>query len=191
MFTGIIEAIGVVRKRENKGSNIHFWVESPFFNELKIDQSVAHDGVCLTIDALDAPLYRVTAINETLEKTNLSSWNPGKRVNLERGMILGSRLDGHLVQGHVDTTGICLSLKEEDGSWVYTFEYPEKFRRLIIEKGSICMNGTSLTAFNLEENRFSVAIIPYTYNYTNINELSPDSKVNLEFDLVGKYVNKN
>jgi riboflavin synthase len=190
MFTGIIEAIGVVRKRENKESNIHFWVESHFFNELKIDQSVAHDGVCLTIDALEAPLYRVTAINETLEKTNLSSWNPGKRVNLERGMILGSRLDGHLVQGHVDTTGTCLSVKEEDGSWVYTFEYPEKFRRLIIEKGSICMNGISLTAFNLEENRFSVAIIPYTYNYTNINELAANSKVNLEFDLVGKYLRR-
>ena len=190
MFTGIIEAIGVVRKRENKGSNIHFWVESPFFNELKIDQSVAHDGVCLTIDALEAPLYRVTAINETLEKTNLSSWNAGKKVNLERGMILGSRLDGHLVQGHADATGTCLSVKEEDGSWVYTFEYPEKFRRLIIEKGSICMNGTSLTAFNLQENRFSVAIIPYTYNYTNINELEANSRVNLEFDLVGKYVER-
>lgn len=190
MFTGIIETIGVVRKRENKGSNIHFWVESPFFDELKIDQSVAHDGVCLTIDAIEAPLYRVTAINETLEKTNLSSWNPGKRVNLERGMILGSRLDGHLVQGHVDTTGTCLTVKEEDGSWVYTFEYPEKFRRLIIEKGSICMNGTSLTAFNLEENRFSVAIIPYTYNSTNINELATNSRVNLEFDLVGKYVER-
>lgn len=190
MFTGIIETIGVVRKRENKGSNIHFWVESPFFNELKIDQSVAHDGVCLTIDALEAPLYRVTAINETVEKTNLSSWNPGKRVNLERGMILGSRLDGHLVQGHVDTTGTCLTVKEEDGSWVYTFEYPEKFRRLIIEKGSVCMNGTSLTAFNLEENRFSVAIIPYTYNSTNINELAANSRVNLEFDLVGKYLIK-
>lgn len=188
MFTGIIETIGVVRKRENKGSNIHFWVESPFFDELKIDQSVAHDGVCLTIDAIEAPLYRVTAINETLEKTNLNSWNLGKRVNLERGMILGSRLDGHLVQGHVDTTGTCLTVKEEDGSWVYTFEYPEKFRRLIIEKGSICINGTSLTAFNLEDNRFSVAIIPYTYNCTNINKLATNSRVNLEFDLVGKYL---
>jgi len=190
MFTGIIEAIGTVKKIETKGTNIHFWVESPFFPELKIDQSVAHDGVCLTIDAIEGQLYRVTAIKETLEKTNLSHWNINKKVNLERGMILGSRLDGHLVQGHVDCTGTCINVKEEDGSWLYTIEYPEKFRILIIEKGSICMNGTSLTAFNLIANNFSVAIIPYTYNATNINELAPNSVVNLEFDLVGKYVTR-
>lgn len=190
MFTGIIEAIGIVKKIEASGTNIHFWVESPFFSELKIDQSVAHDGVCLTIDATEGLLYRVTAIKETLEKTNLNHWKINKKVNLERAMILGSRLDGHLVQGHVDCTGTCLSVKEEGGSWLYTIEYPENYRRLIIEKGSICMNGTSLTAFSLTENRFSVAIIPYTYNFTNINGLAPNTIVNLEFDLVGKYVTR-
>jgi riboflavin synthase len=190
MFTGIIEAIGSVKKIEPSGTNIHFWIESPFFHELKIDQSVAHDGVCLTIDAKEGDLYRVTAIKETLEKTNLKHWKINKKVNLERGMILGARLDGHLVQGHIDCTGTCLSAKEEGGSWLYTIEYPENFRRLIIEKGSICMNGTSLTAFNITEKTFSVAIIPYTYNYTNINELGPNNIVNLEFDLVGKYVTK-
>ena len=190
MFTGIIEAIGTVKKIEPNGTNVHFWIESPFFHELKIDQSVAHDGVCLTIDAMKTPLYRVTAIKETLEKTNLGQWNIDKKVNLERAMILGARLDGHLVQGHVDCTGRCISVIEEGGSWLYTIEYPEKFRRLIIEKGSICMNGTSLTAFNITERTFSVAIIPYTYNFTNINELAPNTVVNLEFDLVGKYVTK-
>lgn len=188
MFTGIIEAIGTVKNIEPNGTNIHFWVESPFFHELKIDQSVAHDGVCLTIDAIEAPLYRVTAIKETLEKTNLGQWNINKKVNLERGMILGARLDGHLVQGHVDCTGTFISITEEGGSWLYTIGYPEKFRRLIIEKGSICMNGTSLTAFNITDRTFCVAIIPYTYNFTNINELGPNTVVNLEFDLVGKYV---
>jgi len=190
MFTGIIEAIGTVKKIETSGTNIHFWVEAAFFSELKIDQSVAHDGVCLTIDATEGQLYRVTAIKETLEKTNLSHWSINKNVNLERAMILGSRLDGHLVQGHVDCTGTCIAIKEEEGSWFYTIEYPENFRRLIIEKGSICMNGTSLTAFNLVGNKFSVAIIPYTYNFTNINELTPNSVVNLEFDLVGKYITR-
>jgi riboflavin synthase len=190
MFTGIIEAIGIVKKIEPSGTNIHFWVESPFFHELKIDQSVAHDGVCLTIDATEGDIYRVTAIKETLEKTNLNRWKINKKVNLERGMILGARLDGHLVQGHVDCTGTCISVTEEGGSWLYTIEYPEKFRRLIIEKGSICMNGTSLTAFNITKRTFSVAIIHYTYNFTNINELGPNNIVNLEFDLVGKYVTK-
>ena len=190
MFTGIIEAIGTVKNIEPSGTNIHFWIESPFFHELKIDQSVAHDGVCLTIDATEGHLYRVTAIKETLEKTNLSLWNINKKVNLERGMILGARLDGHLVQGHVDCTGTCIDVKEEGGSWLYTIEYPENFRRLIIEKGSICMNGTSLTAFNITDKSFSVAIIPYTYNFTNINQLTPKTVVNLEFDLVGKYVTK-
>jgi riboflavin synthase len=188
MFTGIIEAIGTVKKIEPNGTNVHFWIESPFFHELKIDQSVAHDGVCLTIDATEGDNYRVTAIKETLEKTNLNHWKINKKVNLERGMILGARLDGHLVQGHVDCTGTCLYVKEEGGSWLYTIEFPENFNRLIIEKGSICMNGTSLTAFNITDKTFSVAIIPYTYNYTNINELTPNTVVNLEFDLVGKYM---
>jgi len=190
MFTGIIEALGTIKRTEMEGSNMHFWVEAPFFNELKIDQSVAHDGVCLTIDAMESPLYRVTAIKETLSKTTLVGWTIGKKVNLERAMILGSRLDGHLVQGHVDYTGRCIEVEVKEGSWKYTVEYPEQFRRLIIEKGSICVNGTSLTAFDLKENKFSVAIIPYTYNNTNINELEKNSEVNLEFDLVGKYVVK-
>ncbi len=188
MFTGIIEALGTIKRTEIEGSNMHFWVEAPFFNELKIDQSVAHDGVCLTIDTMELPFYRVTAIKETLSKTTLGSWTIGKKVNLERAMILGSRLDGHLVQGHVDCTGRCIGVEVGEGSWKYTVEYPEQFRRLIIEKGSICVNGTSLTAFDLKENTFSVAIIPYTYNNTNINELEENSVVNLEFDLVGKYV---
>jgi len=188
MFTGIIEAIGIVKKIEPSGTNVHFWIESPFFHELKIDQSVAHDGVCLTIDATEGDIYRVTAIKETLEKTNLNHWTINKKINLERGMILGARLDGHLVQGHVDCTGTCMDVKEEGGSWLYTIEDPEKFKRLIIEKGSICMNGTSLTAFNITHRTFSVGIIPYTYNFTNINELNRNTVVNLEFDLVGKYV---
>jgi len=191
MFTGIIEAIGTVKKIEPSGTNVHFWIEAPFFHELKIDQSVAHDGVCLTIDSTEGELYRVTAIKETLKKTNLNHWKINKKINLERGMILGARLDGHLVQGHVDCTGTCLSVKEEGGSWLYTIEFPENFNRLIIEKGSICMNGTSLTAFDITENTFSVAIIPYTYNFTNINELGKNSMVNLEFDLVGKYIAKS
>jgi len=190
MFTGIIEQLGTIKEIQQEGSNIHFWVESPLFSELKIDQSLAHDGVCLTIDALKAPLHRVTAIQETLEKTNLGLWKVGKQVNLERAMILGARLDGHLVQGHIDSTGICIDVLEQDGSWKYRFEFDEKFSRLIIEKGSICVNGKSLTAFDVRDNQFSVAIIPYTYNHTNINLLQKNSKVNLEFDIVGKYVNK-
>ena len=190
MFTGIIEHIGTIKEIQQEGSNIHFWVESPLFSELKIDQSLAHDGVCLTIDALEAPLHRVTAIQETLEKTNLGLWQVGKQVNLERAMILGTRLDGHLVQGHIDGTGTCFDVVEQDGSWKYTFEFDEKFSRLIIEKGSICINGTSLTAFDILDNQFSVAIIPYTYNHTNISQLQKNSKVNLEFDIVGKYVTK-
>ena len=190
MFTGIIEAQGKIREVQQEGSNIHFWVESPLFHELKIDQSLAHDGVCLTIDALNSPMHRVTAVKETLEKTNLSLWQVGKTVNLERAMILGARLDGHLVQGHVDSTGTCTEIIEQDGSWKYTFEYDEKFSRLVIEKGSICVNGTSLTAFDVAKNTFSVAIIPYTYNNTNISQLKENSKVNLEFDIVGKYVIK-
>jgi riboflavin synthase len=191
MFTGIIEAIGIVKKIEPSGTNVQFWIESPFFHELKIDQSVAHDGVCLTIDAKEGDLYRLTAIKETLEKTNLNNWKINKKVNLERGMILGARLDGHLVQGHVDCTGTCIDVKEEGGSWLYTIEFPENFNRLIIEKGSICMNGTSLTAFDITENTFSVAIIPYTYKFTNINEIASNTVVNLEFDLVGKYITKS
>ena len=190
MFTGIIEALGTIREIQEDGSNILFWVESPLFNELKIDQSLAHDGVCLTIDALNSPSHRVTAIRETLEKTNLSQWQVGKTVNLERAMILGARLDGHLVQGHVDSTGICTDILDQDGSWKYTFSFDEQFSRLIIEKGSICVNGISLTAFEVSNTQFSVAIIPYTYNHTNINQLQKNSKVNLEFDIVGKYVSR-
>ncbi len=158
MFTGIIEALGTIKEIQQEEGNIHFWVESPFCHELKIDQSLAHDGVCLTIDALNAPLHRVTAVKETLDKTNLGSWQVGQRVNLERAMILGSRLDGHLVQGHVDSTGTCIDIHDEGGSWKYTFSFDEKFRRLLIEKGSICVNGTSLTAFDVTTNRFSASL---------------------------------
>lgn len=191
MFTGIIEALGTIRDTQQEGSNIHYWVESPLSHELKVDQSLAHDGVCLTIDVLNAPMHRVTAVRETLEKTNLVTWQIGQTVNLERAMILGARLDGHLVQGHVDSTGTCLEIIEQGGSWKYTFEFEQKFSRLIIEKGSICVNGISLTAFDVTNSTFSVAIIPYTYNHTNINQLQKNSKVNLEFDIVGKYVLRN
>lgn len=190
MFTGIIETMGVIRDLQFKEGNMEAWIESPFNQELKIDQSVAHDGVCLTVDTMQDNHYRITAIQETLGKTNLGQWFIGKKINLERAMKLGDRLDGHIVQGHVDGIGICRSVTEESGSWKFTFSYPEQFKNLIIEKGSICVNGISLTAFGLEENRFSVAIIPYTYEHTNIADVKAEDTVNLEFDLIGKYIQR-
>lgn len=190
MFTGIVEALGKIVAINQADKNLQAWVEAPFFNEIKLDQSIAHDGVCLTVDGFDQSLYRITAVKETLDKTNLKNWSVGQTINLERAMKLGDRLDGHLVQGHVDTTGNCVELSENGGSWLYTFSYPEKFMPLIIEKGSICLNGISLTAFNLEENRFSVTIIPYTFEYTNVSSLQTGTEVNLEFDLVGKYIQR-
>ncbi len=190
MFTGIIEATGKITSINKVDQNLQAWVESPFLAEIKLDQSIAHDGVCLTVDGINHSQYRITAVKETLEKTNLKYWSAGQTINLERAMKLGDRLDGHLVQGHVDTTGTCLEVSETGGSWLYTFSYPEKFMPLIIEKGSICLNGISLTAFNLHENRFSVTIIPYTYENTNISSLHAGNEVNLEFDILGKYIQR-
>jgi len=191
MFTGIIEAVGTVTEVIEAGSNRSFWIKSAISSELKIDQSVAHDGVCLTVDELKEDQHRVTAVKETLSKTNLVSWVPARLINLERSMLMNGRLDGHLVQGHVDTTGTCTAIKEEAGSWLFTFSFPEEFANLLVEKGSASVNGTSLTVFNVQRSSFSVAIIPYTYEHTNIHQLQRGAPVNLEFDIIGKYVLRN
>jgi riboflavin synthase len=190
MFTGIVETMGIVRSVSASGTNISFRIESDLAPSLKVDQSLSHDGVCLTVESVDGRIHQVTAVRETLEKTNLGNWTEGRKVNLERAMQMGGRLDGHLVQGHVDATGTCLSVETREGSWEYVFSYPPAFAPLLIEKGSICVNGTSLTAFSLQENQFRVAIIPYTYEHTNISDLRPGSTVNLEFDLIGKYISR-
>lgn len=188
MFTGIIEDLGIVKQVELEGSNMHLTIECSFTNELKIDQSVAHNGVCLTVVDISADQYMVTAIDETLNKTNLRSLKTGDIINLERGMKLGDRLDGHIVQGHVDQTGICKSISNEDGSWVYTFNYDASQNNVTIEKGSITINGVSLTVVNSKTDEFSVAIIPYTYEHTTFKHLQARDQVNLEFDVIGKYV---
>lgn len=188
MFTGIIESLGEIIKIENEGTNVHFTVKSNFTNELKIDQSVAHNGVCLTVVSINNDEYTVTAIDETIQKTNLSTLKNNDTINLERGMKLGDRLDGHLVQGHVDQVGKCVEIKEENGSWIFTFEYNNTLGNITIEKGSITVNGTSLTVVNSKESRFSVAIIPYTYENTVFKSFKKGSIVNLEFDVIGKYV---
>ncbi len=190
MFTGIIEATGTVCQVQTEGSNRIFWLESSISQELKIDQSVSHNGVCLTVDALATNRHRITAIAETLEKTTLGNWTPGSLVNLERCMRLDDRLDGHIVQGHVDCTATCISKTDKSGSWEFRFKIPGQFSSLIIEKGSISLNGTSLTIFDLSADEFTVAIIPYTYEHTNINQVEPGNTVNIEFDLIGKYVNR-
>lgn len=190
MFTGIIEAIGIVEDVSNSGSNKTFWISSPISNELKVDQSVSHSGVCLTVEEVLEGKHRLTAIEETLKKTNLENWQKGTQVNLERCLTMNGRLDGHIVQGHVDTTAVCTEKKDQLGSWEYTFKFDEQFAPLVIEKGSISVNGTSLTIFNVTSNAFAVAIIPYTYQHTNIHQVEVGSKVNLEFDLIGKYVNR-
>lgn len=192
MFTGIIEALGTIQGVRQEGSNVHFTVQSPFAEELKIDQSVAHDGVCLTVVAVDAAAgtHTVTAIDETLRKTNLRTWAPGRRVNLERCLSANGRFDGHIVQGHVDLTATCESVEDQNGSWLYRFRHEPGPGRVTVEKGSICINGTSLTCFNSTDDGFSVAIIPYTYEHTTFQDLRPGDPVNLEFDIVGKYVAK-
>ncbi|MUH37705.1 riboflavin synthase [Zobellia amurskyensis] len=190
MFTGIIETLGEIQQLEQEGSNLHITVKSSLTPELKIDQSVAHNGVCLTVVSLDENTYTVTAIDETLQKTNLDELKVGERVNLERAMILGSRLDGHIVQGHVDQTGTCRAIEEKDGSWFFTFEYDAGTGNPTIEKGSITIDGTSLTVVNSEKNSFSVAIIPYTYEHTRFKSYQIGTTVNLEFDVIGKYVAK-
>ena len=188
MFTGIIEKLGTVSKITKEADNLHISVTAEFTAELKIDQSVAHNGVCLTVVAIDGNTYTVTAIKETLQKTNLNSLKVGDKVNLERAMKLGDRLDGHIVQGHVDQTGHCTDIKNENGSWFFTFEYDSAKNNITIEKGSITINGTSLTVVNSEKNSFSVAIIPYTYEHTNFHTFEKGTEVNLEFDVIGKYV---
>ncbi|MBR9847585.1 MAG: riboflavin synthase [Algicola sp.] len=190
MFTGIIEDLGNVIKLEREQENLHLTIQSKITNELKIDQSVSHNGICLTVVHLEGDRYTVTAIKETLDKTNLSELKTGDQVNIERAMKLGDRLDGHIVQGHVDQTAICKSVEEVDGSWYFTFEYDKTLNNITIEKGSITVNGVSLTVVNSETNRFSVAIIPYTYKHTNFNTFTKGTVVNLEFDVVGKYIKK-
>lgn len=188
MFTGIIESLGTVKELRHDQDNLHLTISSAITPDLKIDQSVSHNGVCLTVVAIDSDSYTVTAIRETIEKTNLGDWKTGDSVNLERAMKLGDRLDGHIVQGHVDQTGICVSVENANGSWYYTFEYDEKLNNLTIEKGSITVNGVSLTVVNSKQNQFSVAIIPYTYEHTNFKNFEVGTKINLEFDVIGKYV---
>jgi riboflavin synthase len=188
MFTGIIEAIATLLHVEQEGSNTHFTFSKPQSWNLSIDESIAHNGVCLTLVELTETSYKVTAVAETLLKTNLEQWQQGDIVNLERAMIVGSRLDGHIVQGHVDQVGTIASITDEGGSWLVKFSYSPTNQNIVVEKGSICINGVSLTAFNAEENSFMVTIIPYTWEHTNFNTLLVGSKVNLEFDIIGKYV---
>ena len=188
MFTGIIENIGKVVELKRSAGNLDLVISSPISNELKIDQSVAHNGVCLTVVEINGNTHRVTAIDETLKKTNLNTLHIGDVVNLERCMKMDGRLDGHIVQGHVDQTGECLSVSEQNGSWLYHFRYVPSRNNLVVEKGSICINGISLTAFEAVEDTFKVAIIPYTYEHTNIHQVIAGSLVNLEFDVIGKYV---
>jgi riboflavin synthase len=188
MFTGIIETLGIVKEIQKDGGNLHLTISSDITKELKIDQSVAHNGVCLTVVAIDNNDYTVTAIKETIDKTTLGEWQVGDSVNLERAMKLGDRLDGHIVQGHVDQTGVCKSVAAANGSWYFSFEYDSKLNNITIEKGSITVNGVSLTVVNSQPNGFSVAIIPYTFEHTNFKTFKVGSKINLEFDVVGKYV---
>ncbi len=188
MFTGIIETLGKVEKLEKEGGNLHITVSSSITQELKIDQSVSHNGVCLTVVSLDGDSYTVTAIEETLNKTSLGNLKVGNVVNLERAMLLGARLDGHIVQGHVDQTAVCTSIAEKDGSWFFTFQYDSKLNNITIEKGSITVDGVSLTVVDSKKDSFSVAIIPYTYEHTRFHTYKVGAVVNLEFDVVGKYV---
>jgi len=192
MFTGIIEEIGEIINIKQEQSNFHFDIKAQFSNELKIDQSVAHNGVCLTVVSIDKSnqVYRVTAIDETLQKTNLGDMKPGDKLNLERGAQINSRLDGHIVQGHVDQTATCILVNEHEGSWTYRFEYDAKQQNVTIEKGSITINGVSLTVVDSDLNAFSVAIIPYTYEHTTFHTLVAGDRVNLEFDVIGKYVKR-
>lgn len=190
MFTGIIEEMGIVKKVVQEQENFHITVESAISNELKIDQSLAHDGICLTVVNQIGNQHTVTAIQETMLKTNLGSLKPGSQLNLERAMILGARLDGHIVQGHVDQVATCEKIEDQNGSTMFTFSYNPSFGNITIEKGSITVNGVSLTVVNSKDNAFSVAIIPYTIEHTNFGQLKIGAKVNLEFDVIGKYVSK-
>ncbi len=190
MFTGIVEKQGVIKKIIEKGTNKTFWIKSPISSKLKTDQSVAHDGVCLTVEELKGNRHRVTAISETLSKTTLGDWQEGSIINLERCLKINDRLDGHFVQGHVDAAAVCIDIKEKGGSSEFRFQFLPEFSPLIIEKGSVTINGISLTVFNVNETTFDVAIIPYTFKHTNINMVKPGQKVNIEFDMLGKYINR-
>ena len=188
MFTGIIEATGIVKKLEKEGSNVHLHIQSPISNELKVDQSLAHDGVCLTVVSISEDTHVVTAIEETMLRSNLGALKEGSLINLERAMAANGRLDGHIVQGHVDTTGTCTKVEERDGSWYYHFRYELNPEHLLVDKGSICINGVSLTVVSPTDDEFSVAIIPYTYENTNFQTIKAGDPVNLEFDILGKYI---
>lgn len=190
MFTGIIETMGTITRIEREGGNVHYSLSSNITQELKIDQSLAHNGVCLTVVAIYGNEYTVTAIQETLDKTALKQWAVGDKINLERAMRLGDRLDGHLVQGHVDEVATCTSVEDQNGSWLYRFSYNKDSKNITIEKGSICVNGTSLTVVGSTSNTFGVAIIPYTYEHTVFHQLQKGDLVNIEFDMVGKYIAK-
>ncbi len=188
MFTGIIETLGTIQEIKKENQNLHLTIESSITSQLKIDQSVAHNGICLTVVAIADNSYIVTAIQETVQKTNIGYWKQNDVVNLERAMKLGDRLDGHIVQGHVDQIAVCTAVLETNGSWSYTFEYDSALNNITIEKGSITVNGVSLTVVNSKKNEFSVAIIPYTYQHTNFHDFEVGTQVNLEFDVIGKYV---
>ncbi|HTE07809.1 MAG TPA: riboflavin synthase [Flavitalea sp.] len=188
MFTGIVETVGVVRELVIKGSNRTFWISSPISSSFKVDQSISHNGVCLTVEETRGDLHRVTAIDETLKKTSLGAWKSGTLVNLERCLAVGDRLDGHFVQGHVDTAASCIARVEKEGSWEFDIQFPARFAELVIEKGSICIDGISLTAFNAGKDRFTVAIIPYTFEHTTMKNVAAGDTVNLEFDMIGKYI---
>lgn len=190
MFTGIIETLGKVEKIVKEGTNVHYTISSEISKELKIDQSVSHNGVCLTVIELDEKSHTVTAIEETLVKTNLNDLKEGDIVNLERAMVSGGRLDGHIVQGHVDTTGTCIKVEEANGSWYYTFKYQPTMDLILVDKGSICINGVSLTVVNPVKDIFSVAIIPFTHEHTTFGSLKAGDAINLEFDVLGKYIAK-
>jgi len=188
MFTGIIENLGEITKIEKEGTNVHFTIASEISKALKIDQSLAHNGVCLTVTAQDIDSHTVTAIEETLLKTNLGTWAVGDKVNLERAMIAGGRLDGHMVQGHVDTTGVCIRREDRNGSWLFSFQYKPTPQYILVDKGSICVNGVSLTVVSPTIDTFSVAIIPYTFENTTFRNIHAGSIINLEFDIIGKYM---
>lgn len=188
MFTGIIETLGRVEKIEREGTNVHFTIVSPISKDLKIDQSVSHNGVCLTVVKQDETSHVVTAIDETLLKTNLNDWRVGDEVNLERAMPAHARLDGHMVQGHVDMTGVCTHVEDKNGSWLFSFQYNMTPQYLLVDKGSICINGVSLTVVNPIKDIFSVAIIPYTFEHTTFHNLKVGDRINLEFDVIGKYI---
>ncbi len=190
MFTGIIETTGIIKEIVPDRTNKTFWVESPISSQLKEDQSLSHDGVCFTVEKVDTECHQVTAIAETLSKTNILRWKVGDLINLERCLLMNGRIDGHIVQGHVDTTATCVGRNELNGSWEFIFEFPKQFSHLVIEKGSICLNGISLTIYDVKKKGFSVAIIPYTYEHTNIKTINVGDYANIEFDMIGKYVER-